>query len=98
MTRKLLLTSVSFAALIAGPAVAADLGAQVHGRPVVVAAPVYSWTGFYIGIGGGTGWGNKEYSWNQDATVAADIVGRPGSVERQFTVPSPDHHSYCSPV
>jgi outer membrane immunogenic protein len=75
MTRKLLLTSVSFAALIVGPAVAADLGAP---RPVVVAAPVYSWTGFYIGIGGGTGWGNKEYSWNQDATVAAVAAQMPG--------------------
>jgi outer membrane immunogenic protein len=34
-------------------------------------APVFSWTGIYLGIGGGTGWGNKEYSWDQDATLAA---------------------------
>jgi len=47
---------------------AADLGVKA---PIVPPVPVFSWTGVYLGIGGGTGWGNKEYSWNQDPTVAA---------------------------
>jgi outer membrane immunogenic protein len=58
--KKLLLTSATFAALIAGPATAADQAARVHKRPrpVVVAAPVYSWTGFYVGGNVGGSWGN----------------------------------------
>src|SRR6516165_7014632 len=55
--KKLLLTSIAFTALIAGPATAADLARPVYRRPVVVAAPVYSWTGFYVG-------GNVGYAWS----------------------------------
>ena len=55
--KKLLLTSIAFAALIAGPATAADLARPVYRRPVVAAAPVYSWTGFYVG-------GNVGYAWS----------------------------------
>jgi len=51
-----------------GAASAADL---IVKAPVVAPVTVFSWTGVYIGIGGGSGWGTKEYSWNQDATVAA---------------------------
>jgi hypothetical protein len=39
--------------------------------------PVFSWTGVYLGIGGGTGWGNNQYSWNQDATLAAVAAQMP---------------------
>jgi outer membrane immunogenic protein len=51
--KKLLRTGVAFAALIAGPAMAADLGAPVYSRPVVVAGPVYNWTGLYVGLNAG---------------------------------------------
>jgi outer membrane immunogenic protein len=51
-----------------GATSAADL---VVKAPVVAPVPVFSWTGVYLGIGGGSGWGTKEYSWNQDATAAA---------------------------
>jgi len=52
--RKLLLSGIAFAALIAGPATAADLARPVYRRPVVVVAPVYTSTGFYVGgnVGG----------------------------------------------
>ena len=46
-------------------------GAADLALPVVAPVPVFSWTGVYLGIGGGTGWGNNEYNWNQDATLAA---------------------------
>jgi outer membrane immunogenic protein len=45
--KKLLLAGLAFAALIAGPAMAADLARPVD-RAVAVAAP-FSWTGCYIG-------------------------------------------------
>lgn len=65
--RQLLLASV-FALGLTSVAGAADLAVKA---PIVAPVPVFSWTGIYIGIGGGTGWGNNEYSWNTDATVAA---------------------------
>jgi outer membrane immunogenic protein len=62
--KKLLLTSIAFAALIAGPAAAADLARPVYRRPVVMPAPVYSWTGFYVGGNVGYSWGEARNAWN----------------------------------
>ena len=60
--------AAAYALALTGVVGAADLGVKA---PIVPPVPVFSWTGVYLGIGGGTGWGNKEYSWNQDPTVAA---------------------------
>jgi outer membrane immunogenic protein len=65
--RELWLASV-FALALTRVAGAADLAVL---PPIVAPVPVFSWTGVYLGIGGGTGWGNNEYSWNQDTTAAA---------------------------
>ena len=65
--RELFLASV-FSLALTGVAGAADLPFKM---PIVAQAPVFSWTGVYLGIGGGTGWGNNAYTWNQDATLAA---------------------------
>jgi hypothetical protein len=46
--KKLLVTGAVFTALV-GPATAADLARPVYRRPVVVVAPVYTRTGFYVG-------------------------------------------------
>jgi outer membrane immunogenic protein len=57
--QKFLLGSIALTALIAGPAMAADL------RPVYKAPPpvvVYNWTGFYIGVHGGLDWFDKAWS------------------------------------
>jgi outer membrane immunogenic protein len=62
--KKLLLISATLGALI-GPASAADLARPVYRRPVVVAAPIYTWTGFYVG-------GNVGYSSGHART---DIAG-----------------------
>ena len=35
------------------PAAAADLSRP----PLTMAAPIYNWTGIYVGINGGGGWG-----------------------------------------
>jgi outer membrane immunogenic protein len=61
--KKLLLAGLAFVA-VAGPAMAADLARPIKRRPIVV-APVYSWTGFYVG-------GNIGYSWGDART---DIAG-----------------------
>jgi outer membrane immunogenic protein len=55
-----LLALYASAALIAGPAMAADLGAPVYRRPVVAA--VYTWTGFYVGVNAGYAWGDSNQS------------------------------------
>jgi outer membrane immunogenic protein len=64
--KELLLTGAAFAVLLA-PAMAAENPVRVYKRPrpVVVAAPLYSWTGFYVG-------GNLGYSWGDART---DIAG-----------------------
>jgi outer membrane immunogenic protein len=65
MMKKLLLTGVAFTALSAGSATAADLARPVYRRPVVAVAPVYGWTGFYVG-------GNVGYAWSR-ATMDPSI-------------------------
>src|ERR1700682_3603630 len=57
--KKILLATVALTALVAAPAMAADLA-----RPVYKAAPpppvyAYSWTGCYVGGNVGGVWGNK---------------------------------------
>jgi outer membrane immunogenic protein len=51
-------------AVLAGPAGAADLPPR-YAAPMVTKAPafapVYNWTGFYIGINGGGGWGRSRW-------------------------------------
>ena len=55
--KKFLLGTAALAALgAAAPVLAADLGARPYGNaPAYAAAPIYNWTGFYIGghVGGG---------------------------------------------
>jgi outer membrane immunogenic protein len=77
--RELCLASVLALAALTGTAGAADLGVRAPIAPPVVP---WSWTGFYIGIGGGTAWGTKEYDWNIDATIASVLnqVGAPGAI------------------
>src|ERR1700693_2526361 len=71
--RELCLASV-YALALTGVAGAADLAVKA---PIVPPVPAFSWTGVYLGIGGGAGWGNNEYRWNQDATLAAVAAQMP---------------------
>ena len=60
--KPLLLASVSIAALfIVSEAGAADLAVKAP-RPMMVPAPVYSWTGCYVGAQVGWGWGHQRHS------------------------------------
>lgn len=51
-------------AALAGPAAAADLPRRYDPVPMKapVYAPIYNWTGFYLGISGGGGWGRSDWS------------------------------------
>lgn len=67
--KKFLLGTVALVALGA-PALAADLGPRTYTKaPAYVAAPIYNWTGFYIGghIGG---------VFTSDDSIAAGLTGR----------------------
>jgi outer membrane immunogenic protein len=54
--KKVLLVTAALALVSATPGLAADL--PVKAPPM--AAPVFSWTGFYIGGNGGWGWGHSQ--------------------------------------
>ena len=56
MLRKLLLSSVAATAMV-GSALAADLPSR-RPPPVLPVIPVFTWTGFYLGVDGGYGWQN----------------------------------------
>ena len=51
--KKFLLGTVALAALASAPALAADLPARAYTKAPPMIAPVYDWTGFYVGINGG---------------------------------------------
>ena len=61
--KKFLLGTLGLVAMVA-PAFAADLPARTYTKapPPVMPAPIYDWTGFYIG--GNAGWGDAHDCWN----------------------------------
>src|SRR6478609_7524252 len=64
LMKKLLLGTVALVALGATvPALAADLAARPYTKAPAYAAPIYNWTGFYVGghIGGAFG-GNNSFA------------------------------------
>ena len=73
--KKILLGAVSLIAMGAvAPAFAADLAARPYTKaPPPVVAPIYDWTGFYIGANGG--WGQSRNCWD---FVVAGVVSADG--------------------
>ena len=59
--KKILLATVSFAALAAAPAVAADLRVPAY-RPPLVPIYIFSWTGCYVGGNVGGVWVEKDFT------------------------------------
>src|SRR4029077_20516956 len=68
--KKLLLFTTAIIALGAAPAVAADLPARPYTKAPPVFAPIYDWSGFYIGINGGGGSSHKCWDFIDDAGFA----------------------------
>ncbi len=56
--KRILLAGASLLAFGLAAAQAADIPARMPAKAPVYVAPVYNWTGPYIGINGGGGWGN----------------------------------------
>ena len=61
-------------ALAGGSASSADLPRY---QPVGPAAynPIYNWTGFYVGINGGGGWGNSQWDGINKFDVSGGLIG-----------------------
>src|SRR5665811_1945669 len=74
--KKILLASVGLIALGVASASAADIqrGQAMPARAPVYVAPAYNWTGFYVGINGGGGWGHSDWS-NPSGTADAKLSG-----------------------
>lgn len=58
LMKKLALATVAISALLTGAASAADLAARPYTKAPMM-APIFSWTGFYIGADVGYGWGRS---------------------------------------
>jgi len=63
--KRLLLASVGLIVLVAAPALAADIPARMPTKAPAM-APGYNWSGWYIGINGGGGFGRSR--WTDNAT------------------------------
>ncbi len=57
--KKILLSSVALLGLATG-AMAADLPSRRAPAPIVAAVPVFTWTGFYVGVNAGYGWNTND--------------------------------------
>jgi outer membrane immunogenic protein len=71
---KLLLAGVALTALVAVPAVAADIKAPVHREPPLV----YSWTGCYVG--GNIGVASARQNANESTLLLASVFTAPASI------------------
>jgi outer membrane immunogenic protein len=61
--KQFLLAGVGLLALGVASASAADLPRQMPAKaPAYVVQPLYNWTGFYVGINGGGGFGSSNFS------------------------------------
>ena len=75
MNKNMLLAAVSLVALGAtAPALAADLAARPYTKAPAMVATVYDWSGFYIGINGGGGFGHT--TWDPRSAVGRRRLAR----------------------
>lgn len=68
MLKRIGIAALLGSALLAGHAQAADMATK-YAPPPPPAPPPYSWTGFYLGINGGAGWGTTTSSVDVGKTI-----------------------------
>ncbi len=77
--RRILTTTIGLLALTATTAFAADIPrrAELPYKAPAYVAPAFNWTGFYIGINGGYGWGKADWDGfaSSDASPNGALIG-----------------------
>jgi outer membrane immunogenic protein len=85
--KRLCLAAIALAAL-GGAAAAADLSPAPQPyypkAPAFVPAPVYNWTGFYLGINGGGGFGSSSWNSTGSRNISGGLVGGTVGYNYQF--------------
>ena len=72
--KRLAWTVTGLLVLGAAPALAADLPARVYTKAPPMVAPIYNWSGFYIGLDGGGGSAHKCWDNNNLGGVAVPVT------------------------
>lgn len=85
MRKSVLLASAGLLAMTA-VAAAADLPRRYDPVPqrAPVYAPIYNWTGFYVGINGGFGWGDSRWDTTGRFDVSGAVIGGTAGYNWQF--------------
>jgi outer membrane immunogenic protein len=78
---KRLFIATAAAAALATPVLAADLPAVYPTKAPPAYVPAWSWTGFYVGVNGGGGWGRTSHT---AAVGLAGIAGLPALTTGNF--------------
>ena len=73
---------VGLLALAGGSAGAADLAPYYQPGPAY--NPIYTWTGFYVGINGGGGWGSSQWDGLDTFDVSGGLIGGTVGYNWQF--------------
>jgi outer membrane immunogenic protein len=73
---------VGLLALAGGSAAAADLPRYCQPGPAY--NPIYTWTGFYVGINGGGGWGRSQWDGLDTFDVSGGLIGGTVGYNWQF--------------
>ena len=74
---RVLVACVALLALAGGSATAADLSRYYQPGPAYNS--IYTWTGFYVGINGGGGWGRSQWDAVDTFDLSGGLIG--GTVE-----------------
>ena len=79
MKRLLFGTAIALALGAAGSAAAADLPARTYTKAPEMVAPIYDWSGFYVGINGGGGFSHK--CWDLNTPLGVNAIAVPPGPE-----------------
>jgi outer membrane immunogenic protein len=71
------IAAIALGAALAGPAAAADLSNRYQpiAKAPAYAPPLYSWTGFYLGLNGGGGWGRSKWDRADTPSLSGGVIG-----------------------